>query len=668
MPLFLPFRRAGTHEKVLQISAYSIAVMMAMLVVAPFIYLFVLSFGDISDAWAFRKVPDLRYLTQSKRMYTQYLATKWDYFAEMNGFNARYGKAMPEGAIISTYEGDFREVQGNGNWKARAQDGFECLKNVPWNYQLMLFTGWGYRQGGTIMTAYTGLGEVAWKSYLKRKYGDVTKINLKFGTGFESFSHVILPGVSLQGRSPYPFDDGQTAEYISFLKSGLDPAMKTLWPTEWAYQNWLKVQPEFKGDSVKVGKALGLSGTAWGSIPLADSLPSHPGQAKYWKAFVETQANAYLLEIRDPSAQAEKFRNFLVKRHGSAGQVEGVYGGPLATIFLPATAHELPVSATAYYDWDAFVRGLAPGEIRVRTAEYIWHRFLEVKFGGSIDAMNKAYGTGMASFDDVPWPQPEMDRLEWGEHRVAYTSEILLRNYRRVWSWITEGTSAASVPKFVPGWLEFPWRFLTGGAGALWNTAMFALLFTVLSVLVNTGAAYVLSRYALGPLQVSLIYFLALAAFPIEAIAVPNFLLLRNLGLLNSVWALVLPTAVNGYYIYLMKGFFDSIPRDYYEEATIYGAGEWSLFWRVALPFARPMMAVVGLYAFLWSYSNFMWSLIVCQQRVRWTLPVFVFNMSTWLQPPCIIAASMVITLLPPLLVFAFSHRTLQRALTIPKG
>jgi len=669
MPLFLPFRRAGVHEKVLQISAYSIAVGMALLVVAPFIYLFILSFGDVSDAWALKKWPDLRHLVDSKRMYTHYVAAKWDYFAEMNGFNERYGRPMPEGAIITNFEGDLRMVQGGGNWKARARDGYECLKTMPWSHQAMLFTGWGYRQGGTIMTAYTGLGEIAWKSHLRRKYGDVTAINLKFGTGFESFSHVILPSLpNMSVRGAYPFDDEQTTEYIEFLSNRLEPAMKSVWPSEWAYQNWLKLLPEFKGDIARLNKVMGTSCSIWGDIAFPETLPVKPVAARYWKAFVFGSMNSYLLEIINPVPLQDKYRKFLAKRHGTADGVTAIYGVPCATVSLPATAHELPASATAYYDWDAYVHALPPDAVRVRTAESIWRRFLESKYNGSIDALNRAFGTGVGSFDQIPWPQPEMDHLDWEKHKFAYVSEILLKNYRRVWSWITEGTSAASVPKYIPDWLDFPWRFLTGGAGALWNTALFALIFTVMAVMINTGAAYVLSRYAMGPFQMLLVYFLALAAFPIEAIAVPNFLLLRNLGLLNSVWALVLPTVVNGYYIYLMKGFFDTIPRDYYEEATIYGAGEWSLFWRVALPFAKPMMAVVGLYAFLWSYSNFMWSLIVCQQRIHWTLPVFVFNMSTWLQPPCIIAASMVLTLLPPLLVFAFSHRTLQRALTLPKS
>ena len=157
-----------------------------------------------------------------------------------------------------------------------------------------------------------------------------------------------------------------------------------------------------------------------------------------------------------------------------------------------------------------------------------------------------------------------------------------------------------------------------------------------------------------------------MAAFPIEAIAVPNFLLLRDLGLLNTVWALVLPTAVNGYYIYLLKSAFDAIPKAYFEEATMEGAGEWNLFWSVAVPLVRPMLAVVVLYAFLWAYSNFMWALIAGQHRTQWTVPVLLFNMNSWCSTP-LLCAGIVMALLPPMVVFAFAHRTLQRSLTLPR-
>ena len=207
---------------------------------------------------------------------------------------------------------------------------------------------------------------------------------------------------------------------------------------------------------------------------------------------------------------------------------------------------------------------------------------------------------------------------------------------------------------------------MTEASPAIWNTARFSVIFTLLAVAVNAGAAWILSRFQLGPLQLSLVFFLAIAAFHIEAIAVPSFLLLRSFGLLNSVLALVLPTALNGYWIYLLKSNFDSIPKSHLEEAMLQTTSEWQLFFRVALPMVRPMLAVVGLYAFLWSYSNFMWAFIVCQQSEQWTVPVLLFSMNQWTPTP-VLAAGAVLALLPPLVVFAFAHRTLQRSLTLPR-
>jgi ABC-type glycerol-3-phosphate transport system permease component len=221
--------------------------------------------------------------------------------------------------------------------------------------------------------------------------------------------------------------------------------------------------------------------------------------------------------------------------------------------------------------------------------------------------------------------------------------EVVFKNYRRAWNLVTITTPA------------------------LWNTAVFTVLFTLLSIAINTFAGYALSRYALGPAQMFLVGFLALAAFPVEAIAVPNFLLLREIGILNTVWALVLPTTLNGYYIYLMKSVFDSIPRNFIEEADMEGPGEWQMFRVVMLPFARPMLAVVALYAFLFAYSNFLWALIVCQQRSQWIMPVFMFAANSWFLPPQLLGALMVMSILPPLVIFVFAHRTLQHSLTLPR-
>jgi multiple sugar transport system permease protein len=376
-------------------------------------------------------------------------------------------------------------------------------------------------------------------------------------------------------------------------------------------------------------------------------MPPSAGMRRLWEKYVRETLNAHYVRIEpgdDPKAGTRletKFRKFLLARHGSEDRVAAMYLAPSRALRLPLTVGGLR-SSTAFNDWDAFVRTIPLESLRIDSSEAIWQRWLKERYG-SLESLNAAHGTRCASFGEIPWPQPEIDRLDWERNRPAYLAEILLKNYRRAWS------------------------FIAVASPSLWNTLRFAILFTLLSIAVNTAAGYALSRFGSGPGQLALAGLLALAAFPIEAIAVPNFVLLRDMGLLNTVWALVLPAAVNGYYIYLMKGFFDAIPRQCFEDAELEGASEWRMLWLVALPLARPMAAVIALYAFLWSYSNFMWALIVCQQRAQWTLPVFIFNVNSWGATAPLLGAIMVLTTVPPLLMFVFAHRVLQRSLALPR-
>ncbi|MEK7475689.1 MAG: carbohydrate ABC transporter permease [Candidatus Coatesbacteria bacterium] len=636
----LPFRRAAIHEKVVQAIVYPVTLVLAAMVLVPFVMTLALSFGDVDDFWAGRKWPDLRHLRNPGRFYIHYLATRYDYWGSMTGFDELYGVQTDAAGTILALPA---VPELKGAWRKRAADGIDCLRLLPWTHFRPLFTGWFYYRGCSAndFAAFTGLTELDWKRYLKATYGTIERVNAKFGTTFISFPSVKVPGLaSLGDRSGFPAADPWLAEYIAFLKTTVKRERCLPLLGDAAWRGWLRVQPEIGGDLARLNAALGGTYPAWSDVTLSETVPA-PGPARrYWETFVRTVVSPYLLELKVTPGLEQSFQKFLRGRHGSGEAVQARYGAPPESVRLPANARDL-ASATAYADWDAFSREAPAEVIMARGADAWWRQFLREKYG-TPERAAEAWGVPVPGFDAVPWPQPEIDRLDWANHRFEYTREVLFKNYRRVWSLMTDATSS------------------------LLNTALFAIVFTVLSVAVNAGAAYVLSRFGLGPIQMSLVFFLALAAFPIEAMAVPNFLLLRNLGLLNSLWALVLPTAVNGYYIYLLKSYFDAIPRSYYEEATLEGASEWRLFWFVGIPLAAPMLAVVGLYALLWSYANFMWALIVCQQRAHWTLPVMLFNMNTWAATP-MLAAAIMIAVLPPLVVFIFAHRTLQRSLALPR-
>jgi multiple sugar transport system permease protein len=156
-------------------------------------------------------------------------------------------------------------------------------------------------------------------------------------------------------------------------------------------------------------------------------------------------------------------------------------------------------------------------------------------------------------------------------------------------------------------------------------------------------------------------------AFPAEVAMIPGFLLLRDLNLLNTFGALVLPGLANGYSIFLLKGFFDSVPRELYEAADIDGAGELTKFWRITFPMSKPILAVIALNAFKMSYGGFMWAFLTCQDPKMWTIMVWLYDFqSRYASEPGMCMAAFALASLPTLLVFLFCQKIIMRGIVIP--
>ena len=127
---------------------------------------------------------------------------------------------------------------------------------------------------------------------------------------------------------------------------------------------------------------------------------------------------------------------------------------------------------------------------------------------------------------------------------------------------------------------------------AFLNTLILVLLTVLAHLTVNPLAAYALSRFHMRGTEKILLFLLATMAFPAAVTAIPGFLLVRDLGLLNTFAALVLPTVASGMSIFILKGFFDALPRELYEAAAIDGASEWLVFRKITLPMTTPILAV----------------------------------------------------------------------------
>lgn len=197
------------------------------------------------------------------------------------------------------------------------------------------------------------------------------------------------------------------------------------------------------------------------------------------------------------------------------------------------------------------------------------------------------------------------------------------------------------------------------------NTVILVLLMVGGALLVNPLAAYALSRFKMKKTYYLLLFFMATTAFPAEVTMIPVFLQLKQFSLLNTYGALVLPTLANGFSIFLLKGFFDSLPKELYEAAELDGASEWKMFWLIAMNLSKPILAVKALGAFVAAYSAFFFALVLAPDPEMWTIMVFVYQLQQSVTTP-VVYASLILTAIPTLLMFVFCQNIILRGIVVP--
>jgi multiple sugar transport system permease protein len=153
--------------------------------------------------------------------------------------------------------------------------------------------------------------------------------------------------------------------------------------------------------------------------------------------------------------------------------------------------------------------------------------------------------------------------------------------------------------------------------------------------------------------------------FPPMVTMIPNYLLMKDIGFLNTFYALIIPGMANGYSIFLLKGFFDSLPRELYEAADIDAASEFHKFWHIAMSLSKPILAVIALGAFNGAYSNFMFAVVLCPDEKMWTLMVWLVQMQAFSSRGAMMA-SLVLSAIPTLVVFIFAQNIILRGIVLP--
>jgi len=208
----------------------------------------------------------------------------------------------------------------------------------------------------------------------------------------------------------------------------------------------------------------------------------------------------------------------------------------------------------------------------------------------------------------------------------------------------------------------------------IWNSVKVAGITTILAVFVTALTAYSFSRFRFRGRRSLLLTILLIQVFPNMLTIVALFLFLRQIGEyipsmgLNTHGGLILIYlgAQMGINIWLMKGFFDSIPRDIDESAMVDGASHWQVFWKLIFPLVRPILAVVGILAFVGSFNEFILASVMLRSTEQFTLMVglYLFVTQTFAQSWGVFAAGALIGAIPIALIYILLQDQIVSGLT----
>jgi multiple sugar transport system permease protein len=198
------------------------------------------------------------------------------------------------------------------------------------------------------------------------------------------------------------------------------------------------------------------------------------------------------------------------------------------------------------------------------------------------------------------------------------------------------------------------------------NSAIIAASVTATTVFFGAMAGYGFSKFRFPGRD--LVFGLILSTFmiPFPVIMIPLFVLVRNFGWVDTYWGLIIPGALTGFAVFMMRQFIQAIPSELFDAARIDGAGEVRIFLTMVLPLARPALATLGILTFLDSWNNLLWPLIVIQSDEMETIPLGLTKFSTlYSSNYAQMLAMAVIATLPVLVVFIIGRRQIINSLML---
>lgn len=361
-----------------------------------------------------------------------------------------------------------------------------------------------------------------------------------------------------------------------------------------------------------------------------------------WGAFAREVLNTSFVRA---DANDEQYRAFLRRVYdGDLAKLNAAWlrtDDPLPSfeaITLPGPQAWIPAGQRR--DYRRFVESRPVESLYLVGPEYDWRQWLAGRYD-SLEDLNRAHRAAYPAVDAVPIPIAHAEQAYVQANATALRIDFSLSNFHDVFDEIV----------------------LQGRP--LFNTVVFVTLSVFFSLLLQPMAAYGLSRFDPPGTWRLILILMATMAFPPMVGLIPQFLILRTFDLLNTFLALLLPTVVNGYLIFLLKGFFDSLPKHLYEAALIDGASEMRMFLSITMALSKPILAVVALNSFNAAWMMFMYPLLVAPDPDMHVLAVWLYEFQQDATQPAVFA-SILITSIPTLVIFLITQRTIMRGIAVP--
>lgn len=201
-------------------------------------------------------------------------------------------------------------------------------------------------------------------------------------------------------------------------------------------------------------------------------------------------------------------------------------------------------------------------------------------------------------------------------------------------------------------------------ARIVWNSVFITVVATLLTLLVNSMAAFALSKYKFTGRDQVFLLMLATLMIPPTIVLVPNYLIASQLGLTNSPWGVIWPAVATPTGVFLLRQYMLSLPDELLEAARMDHASEWRIYWRIVLPLSSPALAVLAIFSVMWRWNEFLWPMVVLSRSETFTLPLALNSFQGELTTQWhYLLAMTVLTLLPVTAIFVVLQRHIAQGI-----